>query len=47
MDIREFYTSGGERKPGKKGIALKLDEWRKLKTFIADVDAQIEKVGAK
>ena len=32
IDIREYYTdkSSGEDKPGKKGISLKPEEWKKL-----------------
>ena len=30
MDIREFYHSSGEIKPGKKGISLGRDQWEAL-----------------
>ena len=31
IDTREFfYDESGELRPSKKGIALKLDEWKKL-----------------
>ena len=31
MNIREFYKDeSGEMRPGKKGIALKPEEWKKL-----------------
>lgn len=26
IDIREYFSSGNDQKPGKKGIALKLEE---------------------
>lgn len=30
IDIREFYSSEGEMKPGRKGIALSLSNWNKI-----------------
>ena len=44
VDIREFYDSNGEMKPGKKGISLSLDNWKKLKEFIDDIDESIDNI---
>ncbi|WIA32807.1 hypothetical protein OEZ86_005989 [Tetradesmus obliquus] len=30
MDLREMYEKDGQQLPGKKGIALKPEEWRKI-----------------
>lgn len=39
VDIREYYLDDkGEKKPGKKGISLSMEEWDKLKDIISDVD---------
>ena len=42
VDIREYYIDdAGERKPGRKGIALSLDQWEKLKAAVPEIDAKI------
>ena len=44
VDIREFYDSNGEMRPGKKGISLSLDNWEKLKGFIDNIDDSIDNI---
>ncbi|XP_035667172.1 activated RNA polymerase II transcriptional coactivator p15-like isoform X2 [Branchiostoma floridae] len=41
IDIREYYDAGGELKPGKKGISLTTDQWRRLKEAVDDIDEKI------
>ncbi|XP_019623881.1 PREDICTED: activated RNA polymerase II transcriptional coactivator p15-like [Branchiostoma belcheri] len=41
IDIREYYDAGGELKPGKKGISLTTDQWRRLKESMDDIDEKI------
>ena len=46
VDIREFYmTDEGERKPGKKGISLSMDEWKKLTSQVDDIEKKIKEIG--
>ncbi|KAG4094269.1 putative RNA polymerase II transcriptional coactivator [Neocallimastix lanati (nom. inval.)] len=45
IDIREFYkTTNNEFKPGKKGISLNLEAWKRLKDSIADIDSCIDEM---
>ncbi|XP_053208524.1 activated RNA polymerase II transcriptional coactivator p15-like [Panonychus citri] len=45
VDIREFWINDkGEKCPGKKGLSLNLDEWKKFKDCIDDVDAALKKL---
>lgn len=49
VDIREFYTdkATGEKKPGKKGIALSEDAWRALIDSRDEVTAALQELGGK
>ena len=43
VDIREFYfDDNGDRRPGKKGISLSMDEWNKLKSHLPKIDKAIK-----
>ncbi|XP_023231488.1 activated RNA polymerase II transcriptional coactivator p15 isoform X2 [Centruroides vittatus] len=42
VDIREYYDSNGDLKPGKKGICLSLDQWNSLKEHIDSIDDAIK-----
>ncbi|NXX42661.1 TCP4 polymerase, partial [Tricholaema leucomelas] len=45
VDIREFYTDkDGDKKPGRKGIALSAEQWNQLKEIIPEVDAAVKKL---
>ncbi|NXI54540.1 TCP4 polymerase, partial [Chloroceryle aenea] len=45
VDIREFYTDkDGDLKPGRKGIALSLEQWNQLKEIIPEIDAAVKKL---
>lgn len=46
VNIREYYeTDDGEQRPGKKGISLKLEEWRALVRQFEKIDAKIRELG--
>lgn len=37
VDVRKFYEKAGEIKPSRQGIALRLDEWAKLKDVVQQI----------
>jgi hypothetical protein len=44
IDLREYYEQGGSMKPGKKGISLSKEQWRKLERMqneITDAMGQV------
>lgn len=47
VDIREFYVDkqSGEKKPGKKGISLTEETWKKLLELQQDINNALEDLG--
>lgn len=46
INIREYYTKDGQELPGKKGISLTPDQWKKMCANIEEINAQLqEKLG--
>jgi len=43
VDFREFYDANGEMRPGKKGLALSVEQWNTLKEHMSDIDAAVKK----
>lgn len=41
IDIREFYEKNGEFLPGKKGISLQPELWRKLIGMADDINSAL------
>lgn len=41
VNIREYYQADGEEKPGKKGIALRVNQWNTLRDMIPTIDAHL------
>jgi len=43
VDIREYYfDDNGDRKPGKKGISLSMEEWNKLLNHLPKIEKAIK-----
>ncbi|KAI8814162.1 transcriptional Coactivator p15-domain-containing protein [Cladochytrium replicatum] len=44
VDLRTYYTDkkSGELRPTQKGISLSVEEWKVLKSQLANVDAKLE-----
>ena len=44
IDIREFYLKDDEWLPGKKGISLDVEQWKKLREIMPIIDEGIEEL---
>ncbi|XP_054714604.1 activated RNA polymerase II transcriptional coactivator p15-like isoform X2 [Uloborus diversus] len=43
VDIREYYDSDGDLKPGRKGICLNMEQWNALKEQIDSIDQAVKR----
>jgi len=41
VNIREYYDVNGELRPSKKGISLRLEEWRALLIHLPKIEAKL------
>lgn len=43
VNIREYYSAGGDLRPSKTGIMLTLEQWDALKKCVPEVDEAIKR----
>ena len=43
VDIRRFFFKGDTAFPTRKGVSLSVDNWRKLQSLFAEIDAELTK----
>lgn len=41
VDIREFWGDQGDLKPGKKGISLTVEQWKRLLEIVPEISKRI------
>lgn len=44
VDIREFYGSEGDEKPGKKGISLTVEQWQAIRDNASVIDEMLSEL---
>ncbi|KAH0827819.1 hypothetical protein J3R83DRAFT_3444 [Lanmaoa asiatica] len=47
VDVREFYSTDGDEKPGRKGISLAMEQWEALKRSVSTIDSLFAEQGTK
>ncbi|TCD71203.1 hypothetical protein EIP91_011681 [Steccherinum ochraceum] len=47
LDIREYYETNGELRPGKKGISITQEQWNLLKDNASTIDSLFNKAAKK
>ena len=42
VDVREWYEKDGELRPGKRGLSLRVEQWKRLKAWIPKIEEAIQ-----